>query len=231
MDIEKNMNNKELFPLTQSFGLVLGDATEVADAIFNEMRKYTKDENGIELDRPILGNFDDAIYNNKFTVPITRVIAFPTRTEWTIIWNNSFLCDGWDSLCYNLTRSCNYDTFHFCSHDAITTMLPGSYFYYRWVENEVLKERYAWACKNDSGRWEFIEKGETRYFETVEDYEDRMIKNRLNEDKMEKIFDKMGINPWERTSYRYNEPYFQITRTKYPETTKEKDVDKIIKKT
>ena len=188
----QDMNIKELFPLTQSFGLVLGNTTEVANAIFEEIKKYTKNEIGIELKHLTLKNIDKTIYNNKFTVTPTKVIAFPTKTKWTIIWNNSFLCNGWDSLFINLTNFYDYDIFYFCSHDKVTTTLPGTYFYYKYRENEILKERYVWACKNDNNKWEFLEKGETCYFETIEDYKDKIIKNRLNENKMEKIFNKMS---------------------------------------
>ena len=140
------MNIKELFPLTQSFGLVLGNTTEVANAIFKEIKKYTKNEIGIELKYLTLKNIDEAIYNNKFTVTPTKVITFPTKTKWIIVWNNSFLCNGWDSLFINLTNFYNYNTFYFCSHDTITTKLPGTYFYYKYRKNEILKERYVWAC-------------------------------------------------------------------------------------
>ena len=62
----QDMNIKELFPLTQSFGLVLGNKNDVANAIFNEIKKYTKNENGIELKHLTFNNINEAIYNNKF---------------------------------------------------------------------------------------------------------------------------------------------------------------------
>ncbi|MCL2155659.1 MAG: hypothetical protein FWH53_08350 [Leptospirales bacterium] len=230
MNIIKDMLYKELFPLTQSFGLVFGNVAEVANAVYNEIKRYTKNENGIELKHTILKNVDEVICNNKFTSVPTKVIVFPTITKWTIIWNNSFLCNGWDSLCYNLSNLYKFETFHFCSHDTITTMLPGSYFYYRYFENDILQERYVWACKNDNNKWEFIEKGDECYFETVENYKERIIKNRLNEEKMKELFNKMGINPWDDAVYKINEMYYTISRTKYPETIKEKDITEIYRK-
>ena len=39
----------------------------------------------------------------------------------------------------------------------------------------------------------------------------------------------MGINLWDETFYEKNKIYYEICRTKYPKTIKEKDVNEILK--
>ena len=39
-----------------------------------------------------------------FTNVSTCYLVLPTHSRWTVRWNNSFLCDGYDSLCWRALR-------------------------------------------------------------------------------------------------------------------------------
>ena len=119
------MDRSKLWPLTQSFELVKGNAADVAQAVYNEIFRYTN-ESGIVLEEFKASSLGDIILSETILTNIpTKICIMPSKTLWSIIWVNSFLCDGYDSLSYNLTRLYKFDTFRFSSHDALTTFLPG----------------------------------------------------------------------------------------------------------
>jgi hypothetical protein len=219
---------KELWPLTQSFELVNGNTKDVSKAIFKEILRYTKNEDGIILNKNNLINISDIFLNNVFTNYPTKILILPTITEWVIIWSNSFVCDGFDTLCYNLTNLYKFDTLHFNSHDTATTLLPGTVFHYRYYKNDEIKERYVQTCVNDYGKWEFFQKGEKCNFEDDSYYKNRYIKNKLNEKIIRMIFNNIGVNPWDEKTYKYKDIYYEIVRTKYPDTIKKIEINNIL---
>jgi hypothetical protein len=226
------MFHKKLLPLTQSYELVCGKTDDIAKNIFLEVKKYSKGNSEISLIQNKMDNPHEIIYrnNNILTNIPTKIFVFPTITEWAIIWNNSFLCDGWDSLSYNLTRLYKYKTLHFNSHDTKTTFLPSSCFHYRFWNGNDIQERYVWTGVNDNNKWEFIEKGTVCDFEDIKNYKNKIIKNRLNEKIIAELLGEIGVNPWEEKYYNYNEVYYEINRTKYPETIQEKALSEVLMK-
>lgn len=135
-----------------------------------------------------------------------------------MIWNNSFLCDGYDSLCHCLTNRHGLTTIHWSSHDEATTFQTGSLFHFRKLVNNQVQERTVQVAKNDS-KWEFFEIGEPLAVEDQQSYTARLKRDRLNEEKMTKLLEAVGASPWQEDFYVVNKkPVYVIRRMNPPNT-------------
>ena len=216
---------KSLYPLTQSMDLVEGDAQAVSQAVLSEIKRYCPNENGIIL--KTTPPFSPGLFLSEcgFLTNVPTVLwVIPAVKGWSIILTNTFICSGYDSLCHNLTRLYGWPTFHFQSSDSTTTMLPGTGFTYRFLENEEMRKRYAQASVDDSDHWVFYENGPVQPFERVENYKERIKKKRLNEARMKEIFQRLGLDPWNDASYLVDQPCSLVRRTQFPDIVNSKDM-------
>ena len=155
-----------------------------------------------------------------FTNVPTVYFVVPTCSDWTVLWNNSFLCDGYDSLCSCLTTNHALSTMHWRSSDEDAVFQAGSSFTFRKQSEAGLSERSVYCCKNDA-RWEFHAVGEPLPQEDVAAYSARRKRDRLNEEGMLKLLGRMGACPWEDEFYQAGEA-FRIERIAYPATISQK---------
>jgi hypothetical protein len=84
------------WPATQALDLVLGPAEEVAAAVKTEFERYAGDGSVASRWSSFdgLGSvFASAPY---FANVVTFIAVLPTKSQWSVLWNNSFLCDGYD---------------------------------------------------------------------------------------------------------------------------------------
>ena len=211
---------QQWWPLPRSLDLVLGPIKVVASAVLAEVTRFVMGEQLASAWMPF-SSFDQvfgsvAVFTNVPTV----YFVLPTRSDWTVIWNNSFLCDGYDSLCSCLTTNHNLSTMHWSSSDEDAVFQAGSSFTFRQRSNSGLCERSVYCGKNDN-RWEFHAVGNPLPEEDLAQYEARRKRDRLNEQSMFKLLDKLGARPWDAEFYRAGEA-FRIERVAYPDTISQK---------
>ena len=82
------------WPLPTSLDLVRGPADVVASAVLEEVTRFV---NGSHLSSKWIP-FDSLsrLFESVevFTNSPTTYFVLPTHSDWTVLWNNSFLCDG-----------------------------------------------------------------------------------------------------------------------------------------
>jgi hypothetical protein len=115
--VPKDAAVRRWWPSTQSLDLVEGPVQRVAEALRVEFLRFA----GTERVAAGWHRFDslDAAFRSasNFDNVVTFLLALPTRSKWTVLWNNSFLCDGYDSLCWCLTSHHDLTTIHWAAHD------------------------------------------------------------------------------------------------------------------
>ncbi|MFL5241347.1 MAG: hypothetical protein ACJ8FY_04510 [Gemmataceae bacterium] len=79
-----------------------------------------------------------------------------------------------------------------------------------------MSERSVYCCKNDE-RWDFDAVGEPLAEEDLAAYSARRKQDRLNEQGMLKLLERLGARPWEDEFYLPGE-VFRIERVAYPDT-------------
>jgi hypothetical protein len=135
-----------------------------------------------------------------FTNVPTFLLVLPTRSRWVALWNNSYLCDGYDSLCSNLTARHRLTTLHWGAHDSSTSSQPGAFFTHRkWMDSGV-QERAVYVAVND-GRWSFGQSGEPLPEEDLALYSARRKADRLNERRVSELLKRLGADPWDEEFY------------------------------
>ncbi len=206
---------QQSWPLGQSLDLVRGDVEIVARAVRTEVEKFTDGEQvGVDWIRfPGLSTIFER--DNTFTNIPTIFYVLPTDSEWTVLWNNSFLCDGYDSLCYCLTHDHGLKTIHWCSHDDTTTFQPGSTFTYRSTADSIVTERNVYCGCND-GRWKFGHSGAPLDEENLELYKANSQKDRFNELVLMELLAKLGAYPWSKNFYDFSSSAYRLERLNYP---------------
>lgn len=190
---------KALWPTTQSLDLVAGPADVVARAICEEFTRFAGEP-------AILGSYECTDFQNAlepvslfYNVP-TCMIVLPTRSKWSVLWHNSFLCDGYDSLCWCLTSNHGLTTIHWSSHDEWTTFQSGSSFCHRRFERGQILERSVQAAQTDA-RWNFYQFGEPLLEEDIEGYGVKRKRDRLNEQRLMELLARLGARPWSSDFY------------------------------
>jgi len=163
-----------------------------------------------------LDSLDDAFSAvPDFTNIPTVVLVLPTRGPWSVVWNNSFLCDGYDSLCWNLTENHGLTTIHWSAHDSETTFQPGTLFCARRKQGASLVERSVYCGSND-GRWSFVESGDRLPEEDIAAYTARRKRDRLNEALLMALLARLGAEPWDAERYPLEQAVHTVTRRNPP---------------
>jgi hypothetical protein len=207
---------KRWWPLADSLDLVRASIKNAASAVHAEIAGFVA---GGPLSTAWVpfGSLDDVFSSvDVFTNVPTIYFVLPTRSDWTVLWNNSFLCDGYDSLCWCITNNHGYDTMHWRSSDEDNVFQAGSLFTYRMRSESSVSERSVYCCKNDD-RWHFDVVGDVLTEEDTDAYDARKKKDRLDEAGMLKLLARLGATPWNDDYYEYGEA-FRIERVAYPST-------------
>lgn len=214
-----NATLRKWWPTTQSIDLVKGPIRDVAEAVSTEFRRFSGDAD-------IVGRWTavpdlDAVFSSAphFANVVTFIAVLPTCSEWVGLWNNSFLCDGYDALCWNLTRTYRHTTMHWSAHDDSTTFQPGVSFTHRaWRDGGVGARSV--ACIRQDRRWLFEQAGEPLPEEDVSSYLARRTQDRLDEVRLMKLLAKLGADPWSGSFYAVPaEPVFLLSRPLPPRAT------------
>lgn len=208
------------WPLPDSLDLVRAPIKIVASAVLREVTRFV--DGGQLSSTWVPFSSLDQLFGSVtvFANVPTVFFVLPTYSDWSVLWNNSFLCDGYDSLCWCLTVNHGLTTLHWHSSDEDAVFQAGSAFTFRKSSESGLKERSVYCCKHDE-RWEFHVVGEPLPEEDLAAYSARRKRDRLNEQGMLNLLHKLGARPWKDDFYRIGES-FRIERLAYP--------DRIIKK-
>lgn len=188
------------WPTTQSLDLVEGTVEAVASAVEAEVERCLAGERlaSAWIDCP---SFSDALREaREFANVPTLYLVLPTTSRWCVLWNNSFLCDGYDSLCFCLTANHGLTTVHWSAHDEPTTFQAGATFRHRRRHDGAVVER-AVAVAQEDRRWLFHQSGEPLPEEDVGMYAARRKKDRLNESLMVELLARLGASPWQESFY------------------------------
>jgi hypothetical protein len=206
------------WPTTQSLDLVEGPVEEVAAAVETEVCRFVKGQQVSGSWRTV-GDLDSAFsIPPTFTNVPTCYLVLPTVSRWVVLWNNSFLCDGYDSLCFCLTERHGLTTLHWFAHDDWTTMQSGAGFTHRRRDGARVVERSVYCAREDR-RWQFQTVGTPLAEESLEPYSARRIRDRLNEESMMALLLRLGAEPWSDGFYAVPERgIFVLERLEIPET-------------
>jgi hypothetical protein len=217
------------WPLPRSLDLVLGPVEAVADAMLAEVSRFLQGQplSSGWVQTPSLDSMFGSI--NWFTNVPTVFYILPTRSAWTVLWNNSYLCDGYDSLCWNLTRNHGLQTMHWISSDEDSTMQAGTSFTFRSGSGEAMVERSVYCGRNDR-RWIFEAYGEPLPEEDLAGYTSRRTRDRLNEKRLMALLESLGSRPWDETFYALGDyKAFRVERTSYPTSISRKQFAEIVR--
>ena len=200
------------WPSTQSLDLVEGSARRVAEAVSTEFSRMAAGEH-VTVNRYLFADLESAFRSAPdFEIVVTFVLAIPTRSKWTVLWNNSFLCAGYDSLCWCLTSHHGLTTIHWSAHDDWTTFQSGASFTYRKRDGANLVERSVY-CGQEDRRWVFHAAGQPLAEEKTADYAARRKRDRLNEKSLLSLLSRLGARPWAEDFYAFpDQECFAISR-------------------
>jgi len=217
------------WPTTQSLDLVEGAVESVASAVEAEVRSFLGGEAIISFWRS-LPSLDSAFQEvPEFSSVPTYYLVLPTRSKWTVLWNNSFLCDGYDSLCWNLTNSHGFTTIHWCAHDQGTTFQTGATFCHRRRDSTGMMERVVHVGQEDT-RWHFHSSGPPLLEEDLAGYAARQKRERLNETRITQLLSRLGAAPWSEQFYDFPDARcFVIRRPNAPATVVKRSVSEVLR--
>lgn len=202
------------WPLPVSLDLVLGPVDVVASAVLAEVSRFSADERLVSDWIPF-ANIDEVFSSvSSFTNIPSLFFVLPTESEWTVLWNNSFLCDGYDSLCWCLTTNHSLTTMHWASSNADAVFQAGRSFTFRRASEAGIVERSVYCGKNDKS-WRFVASGTPLVEEDVEAYTARHKRDRLTEQELLALLGRMNARPWDDEFYRVGKA-FQIERVSMP---------------
>jgi hypothetical protein len=208
------------WPLPDSLDLVRAPVKAVAAAVLAEVTRFAA---GGQLSSAwVPFSSLDQLFGSVavYTTEPTVYFVLPTRSDWSVLWNNSYACDGDDSLCWCLTKNHGFTTMHWRSSDEDVVFQAGSSFTCRRPAGSGLRERWVYCCKNDES-WDFHAVGVPLPEENLQAYATGRTRDRLNEQGMLELLERLGARPWQDDFYMPGEA-LRIERLTYPNTTHHK---------
>jgi hypothetical protein len=220
---------RKWWPTTQSLDLVEGPIEAVAAGLVTEVKRFLEDE-AVATSWESLPSLDGAFQAApEFASVPTFYLVLPSRSRWSVLWNNSFLCDGYDSLCWCLTKNHGLTTVHWSAHDDWTTFQSGSCFHHRRRDGSTVVERFVQAAQEDK-RWLFHESGQPLPEEDVDSYAARRKRDRLNEAVVARLLGRLGASPWSEEFYALPEQRcFVLQRVQAPRTVIRKRASEVVR--
>jgi len=131
------------WPLGQSLVLVHAGIQDTAKAIRADCERLRQSTGlGYEFDWTKIASLDELFASvEEFRISASLHLAFPTKSGWTVLWDNKHLCTP-DSFAYCLTRFQGLETLSFYSTDRYSTQLAGTHFkHQRLVGSEGMAQR------------------------------------------------------------------------------------------
>jgi len=206
------------WPSTQSLDLVEGAVENVAEALHQEVSRFVQGE-VVAKAWEACPELDSAFcMASEFANVPTVYLVLPTRSRWSVLWNNSFLCDGYDSLCWCLTAHHGLTTIHWSAHDGWTSFQSGATFTHRRRLAGQVVERTVHAGQTDN-HWDFITVGQPLPEEDLDGYAARRKRDRLNEERVSALLARLGAKPWQEGFYALPQSRVFVMRRVNPPRT------------
>lgn len=203
------------WPTTQCLDLVEGSVEIVTAAIRAEVTRFLGGESP-ELSWQKFPHLDAAFETASVFCNVPTVyLVLPTRSKWSVLWYNGFLCDGYDSLCSCLTMNHGLTTIHWSAHDESTVFQPGAKFIHRRLDGALVRQRTVQAAQEDK-RWHFYEIGDPLPEEELSSYMAKRKRDRLNEARMVELLARFGAFPWSEEFYAVTEQKSAVLRRVNP---------------
>jgi hypothetical protein len=210
---------RKWWPLPRSLDLVRAPVEEVGRFLEAEFeRTITKSAPRRSEWLPVasIGSVFESV--PELTNGVSTLFAIPAREGWTVLWNDSFLCDGYDSLCSNLTRRYSVETLHWSCSDTDKPFLAGTTFKWREANKGGEPSRTLYCCSQGS-RWNFQTTGEPMPGEPVAAYGSRKIRDRMNENLFMEFLRTLGAEPWRERFYDLpDKPVYRVGWRDLPRT-------------
>jgi hypothetical protein len=188
------------WPATQCLDLVEGAVEDVAKAVHQELCRFVQGE-AVAATWEACPNLDSAFcMASEFANVPTVYLVLPTRSKWSVLWNNNSLCDGYDSLCWCLSAHHGLTTIHWSASDGWTSFQSGATFTHRRRPAGKVVERVVHAGQTDD-HWDFCAVGEPLPEEDVAGYAARRKRDRLNEERVSALLSRLGAKPWQEEFY------------------------------
>lgn len=203
---------EDWWPLGQAMILVRAPVKTVAIALGAEVNRLEK-KGRLECPRGwvAMRSLDELFRGTEtFTISPTHCYALPTKTRWTVLWNNEFARWGDDSLAHRLTIFHALETVSFCSSDRTSTQLAGTHVTFRRPTGDENPTRRNVYCCSQGSRWHFEQHGEPLPEEDLERYERSPKRERLNEQGLMELLERLGAAPWRESAYDFSQPCFRI---------------------
>ncbi len=205
------------WPATQCLDLVEGTVDVAAAAVHAEVGRFSG--GAVETYWQAFPNLDSAFTAApNFASWPTFFLVLPTNSKWSVLWNNSWGCDGYDSLCWCLTTNHGLTTIHSSANDTWTTFQSGAKFTYRRMNGTTLAERSVYAGQEDK-RWLFFQTGDPLPEENVTLYNAKRKRDRLNESELMKLLARLGASPWSEEFYSLSTQSTFVLRLSRPPAT------------
>lgn len=181
------------FPFFLSLDLARGPISTVSKAVENELSRFN--DNCIKVDQVRFSSVEDII-NHPATYSSSPIYFYiiPTNTDWTILWNNSFHCNGHDSLCHCLTKNHKIETIHYLSSDIDAFYQAGSSWTHR-LPNGAMRNI---SCIKEDKKWIWYTSGEVQDYEEQHLYTERIKRKRFNNNILQNYLRSIGCNPNEQ---------------------------------
>jgi hypothetical protein len=218
------------WPTTQSLDLVEGSVADVATGVYAEISRFIQGE---RINTSWVGFKDlDAAFRSasEFTNVPTHYLVLPTHSNWSVLWNNSFLCNGYDSLCHCLTMNHGMRTLHWSAHNQWTSFQSGAQFTHRQLIGGEVLTRSVYVGQTDK-QWSFSASGIPLPEEDLEGYKARRKRDRLNEEKITSLLSRLGAMPWLEQFYALPERHvFILRRENFPTTITRRSVNDVLRR-
>ncbi|MBL8608886.1 MAG: hypothetical protein JNL38_16290 [Myxococcales bacterium] len=213
------------WPLARGMDLVRAPADRVAALVASELERSS-----LPFERRLVhpASLEEVFATvPSFTNVPTTFFVLPGLHGWTVIWNNSFLCDGYDSLAYNLTRLHGVDTLHFTSSDTDGPMLAGTSF--TWRDGAAAGEpSRSVHCASGGLAWSFHATGRPLPGEDLAVYASSPVRARLDEEKLSRLLATMGAAPWREAFYDFTAPIQRLDRIALPSSITSRPIGAIL---
>jgi hypothetical protein len=137
-------------------------------------------------------------------------IVLPTQSPWTVIWPCDASCAGGGSIGARLARFQELEGLDFYSTDCDSTQLAGTSFTHftpNSPDNPIERNVY---CCNQGSRWHFEQHGTPLPEEDVARYDLKRKRDRLNEEQMMLLLQRMGVHPWREATYDFSQVCFCV---------------------
>lgn len=206
------------WPFLMSFDLVKASKAMTLERVAGQIARITNKEPLAILDIEFESLTQVFEHPGEYASFPTAFYVMPTATPWTVIWTNTFHCNGYDSLSHCLSRFDRLETFHFRSCDEDAFYQAGTLFTHRHPTGETeVQSRTVQACKDDRG-WKWYATGPEQPYEDLAKYESTRKRDRMNERLLADYLRRLGCDPRDETVYDRRESVSVIVRERPPET-------------